>query len=102
MSMDVRATVISIIAQAKDLPEADVRDVSDLQRDLGMDSLDRLDAQLELEDEFDITIPDADFDTMRTVGDVVNYVIGALGGVTGMASARFMRELRTERAGSSN
>ncbi len=29
---------------------------------------------MELEDEFDVSIPDEDAENMQTVGDVVNYI----------------------------
>ena len=42
--------------------------------DLGIDSLDMVDMVMTLEDEFDVTIPDDEMETLRTVGDLVNYV----------------------------
>ena len=40
--------------------------------DLGIDSLDLVEQVMELEEEFDITIDEAE--NLQTVGDVVNYV----------------------------
>ena len=40
--------------------------------DLGIDSLDLVELVMELEEEFDITIEEAE--TLQTVGDVVNYI----------------------------
>lgn len=41
---------------------------------MGADSLDVVELVMELEDEFDITVPEEDAETMRTVGDVIDYL----------------------------
>ncbi len=50
------------------LPEASILD------DLGADSLDVVELVMALEEAFDIEVPDADVETMRTLGDVERYV----------------------------
>ena len=42
--------------------------------DLGADSLDLLQLVTELEDQFDISIPDEDFEAIKTVGDVLDEI----------------------------
>lgn len=42
--------------------------------DLGADSLDNVELVMAFEEEFDIEIPDADAETILTVGDAVAYV----------------------------
>ncbi len=42
--------------------------------DLGADSLDIVELVMELEDEFDVSIPDEDAEKMQTVGDAVKYL----------------------------
>lgn len=42
--------------------------------ELGLDSLDQVELEIELEKEFGITIPDGAFTDKSTVGDVVTYV----------------------------
>jgi acyl carrier protein len=44
--------------------------------DLGTDSLDIVELVMELEDEFDVNIPDEDAQKMQTVGDAVKYING--------------------------
>ncbi len=41
---------------------------------LGADSLDIVELVMELEDEFDVSIPDEDAEKMQTVGDAVKYI----------------------------
>lgn len=49
-------------------PEASFKD------DLGADSLDIAELVMELEDEFDMEIPDEDAEKINTVGDAVKYI----------------------------
>ena len=42
--------------------------------DLGADSLDIVELVMQMEEEFDLDIPDEDADKMKTVGDVVKYI----------------------------
>jgi len=42
--------------------------------DLGADSLDVMDLIMELEQEFDIEIPDEDAENIRTIEDTINYI----------------------------
>ena len=45
--------------------------------DLGADSLDTVELIMAFEEEFDIEIPDADAEKIKTVQDVVNFVEAA-------------------------
>ncbi len=45
--------------------------------DLGADSLDTVELIMAFEEEFDIEIPDADAENIRTVQDVLNFVNAA-------------------------
>ncbi len=42
--------------------------------DLGADSLDIVELVMELEDEFDVNIPDEDAEKILTVGDALKYI----------------------------
>ena len=42
--------------------------------DLGADSLDIVELIMDIEEEFDIEIPDSDAEKVVTVGDVVDYI----------------------------
>ena len=42
--------------------------------DLRADSLDVIELVMEFEDEFGITIPDDDYERIRTIGDAVRYI----------------------------
>ncbi|MFT5051506.1 MAG: acyl carrier protein [Chlamydiales bacterium] len=44
--------------------------------DLGADSLDTVELVMELEDEFEISIPDEDAEKIQTIGSAVDYIEG--------------------------
>lgn len=44
------------------------------QKDLGLDSLDTVEALVALEEEFDLEIPDKISDEIKTVGDAIDYI----------------------------
>jgi len=52
-----------------------IEEKSSFINDLGADSLDMYELVVELEKEFDISIPDEDAERIRTVGDLNRYII---------------------------
>jgi acyl carrier protein len=54
-----------------------------LREDLGLNSLDAIELMFKVEEEFDLEIPDADLQRLRTVGDLVAYLEERLGGAPG-------------------
>jgi acyl carrier protein len=56
-----------------------------LREDLGLNSLDAIELMFKVEEEFDLEIPDADLQRLRTVGDLVSYLEERLGGATAPA-----------------
>lgn len=63
-----------IIAEQLSVEADEVSLESNIQDDLGADSLDVVDLITTIEDEFDISIPDEAVEEIKTVGDIVNYV----------------------------
>ncbi len=63
-----------ILANQFDVEEDTITPETNIQEDLGADSLDVVDMLMSLEDEFDVEIPDEKIETMRTVADVVAYI----------------------------
>ena len=72
--MAVEEEVIGIVSDQMDTPKEDIARESSFVDDLKADSLDIVELVMALEDEFDIKIPDEDYDKIKTVGDVINYV----------------------------
>ena len=44
-------------------------------QDLGLDSLDVVEVVMEVEHEFNIEIPDAEADSLKTVGQTIDYIV---------------------------
>ena len=73
-SQDSIIKIISnIYAEQFDGDPADI-ELSTSLRDLDLDSIDSYELILSIESELNVDIPEHDYDSFRTVGDVVNYL----------------------------
>ena len=72
--MNIKETVYKIIADKLDI--ADKSKITDNSKfsDLGADSLDTVEFVMQLESEFNISIPDEEASKMETVGDAIRYI----------------------------
>lgn len=66
--------VKSILAEQFDVAEDTITADTDLQEDLGADSLDVVDLLMSIEDEFDVEVPDEEIENIKTVGSLVSYI----------------------------
>ena len=66
--------VKAILAEQFDVEEDKVTADTDLQEDLGADSLDVVDLLMSIEDEFGVEVPDDEIENIKTVGDIVKYI----------------------------
>ena len=66
--------VKELISEQLDVKADDITEASNIQDDLGADSLDVVDLVMALEDEFDMEIPDEAVANIKTVGDIVKYI----------------------------
>ena len=72
--MDVASKVKQIIAEQLGVDEPEIKTESSFIDDLGADSLDTVELVMELEDEFDITIPDEEAEKLKTVGEAIDHI----------------------------
>ncbi len=63
-----------IIVDQLGVDESAVTAEANIQEDLGADSLDVVDLITTIEDEFDLSIPDEAVESIKTVGDIANYI----------------------------
>lgn len=63
-----------IILDQMDVDEEDITLDADIQEDLHADSLDIVMLMKTISDEFEMAVPDDAVDTIRTVGDIVDYI----------------------------
>jgi len=76
---EVAARAKTIIAEEAGMAVEDVRDEHDLFDDLGYDSLMVVESTMEIEDQFDINVPDEAVEKMRTVRNVIDGIHELLG-----------------------
>lgn len=74
MSDDILEKIKGIIAEQLDVPTDDVSPEKSFTDDLGADSLAIVELVLALEEQFGIKIPDDKVDSIKTVGDAVEYI----------------------------
>nr|WP_308167852.1 acyl carrier protein [Clostridium estertheticum] len=70
MFEEIRACISSQL----NIDEEEIKIESSFKNDLGADSLDIVELIMELEEKYDIEIPDEDVEKIATVGDIVEYI----------------------------
>ena len=63
-----------LIADQLNVDPSEVVESATFEGDLGADSLDLFELVMNLEEEYGIEIPTEDLETLKTVGDVMNYL----------------------------
>ena len=72
--MSVEQRVIDIVAEQLGVEKEKIKSESNFVNDLGADSLDTVELVMELEEEFDISIPDDAAEKIQTVGEAVKHI----------------------------
>ena len=70
----VEERVIDIVSEQLGVDNDKITRETSFVNDLGADSLDTVELVMELEEEFDITIPDDAAEKIQTVGQAVNHI----------------------------
>ena len=71
---EIEAKVIELIVDKLGVDASEVTREASFANDLGADSLDTVELMMGFEKEFDRTIPDEEAQTIKTVGDAINYI----------------------------
>ena len=74
MSQEILEKVCSIVSEQLSVEAGEVKSDSNLQNDLGADSLDTVELVMALEEAFDIEIPDEAAEGIATVVDAVKFI----------------------------
>ncbi len=74
LSEDVVKKLKAIVMDKLGADEAEIVPEADFIQDLNADSLDLVDLIMEIEDKFEIQIPDEDAEKIKTVGDAMAYL----------------------------
>lgn len=72
--MDIANKVIAFIAEQLNKDASEITLEKELVADLGADSLDAVEIIMNLEEEFDVTVPDMDASQIKTVGEIVKLI----------------------------
>ncbi len=73
-SSNVEQRVIEIVCEHLAVNKEQVSRSTNFIEDIGADSLDIVELVMELEEEFDIQIPDDQAEKIKTVGEAVDYI----------------------------
>lgn len=68
------AKVKEVICDQLNVDESEVTETATFIDDLGADSLDLVELVMALEEDFDVSIPDEEVESIRTVGDAAAYI----------------------------
>ncbi len=71
---DVLKRLTEILLNQLNADASHVTETASLGDDLGADSLDSIEIIMAVEEEFSITIPEADVDRLKTVGEITDYI----------------------------
>jgi acyl carrier protein len=72
---EIERSVKGIIVRQLCIPEDSVKPSSMLMQELNFDSLDCVEVVMELEEQFNLSIPDEDAEKWKTVKDIADYII---------------------------
>ena len=71
---EIETKVVEIVSEQMSVNKAEVKRETSFVNDLNADSLDTVELVMELEDEFDMNIPDDEAEKLQTVGQAIDYI----------------------------
>ena len=73
-TQEIQTKVVEIVAEQMNVDKSEIRRETSFVNDLNADSLDTVELVMELEDEFDLNIPDEEAEKLQTVGQAIDYI----------------------------
>ena len=71
---EIESKVIAIVSEQMSVEKVEIKRETSFVNDLNADSLDTVELVMELEDEFDMNIPDDEAEKLQTVGQAIDYI----------------------------
>lgn len=71
---EIEEKVFQIVSEQLSVEKSEIAKETSFVNDLNADSLDTVELVMELEDEFDLTIPDEEAEKLKTVGEAIEYI----------------------------
>ncbi len=72
---EVQDKVFQIVSEQMSVDVSELSRETSFVNDLNADSLDTVELVMELEDEFDMTIPDDEAEKLKTIGEAIDFVM---------------------------
>ena len=66
--------IYKIVSQTIGVEQGDIKVTHNLVEDLGADSLNLVEIVMAIEEEYEIEIPDDEFDQLKTIGSIIRYI----------------------------
>ena len=79
-AVEIQDKVMQIVSEQMSVDKSELSRETSFVNDLNADSLDTVELVMELEDEFDLTIPDEEAEKLKTVGNAIDYIQSHLDG----------------------
>jgi len=79
-AQEIQEKVIELVAKQLGIAKEKITRDSSFVNDLNADSLDTVELVMEIEDKFDLSIPDEAAEKIQTVGDAIKYIEEHVGG----------------------
>lgn len=73
-AVEIEEKVYQIVSDQMSVERSELSASTSFVNDLNADSLDTVELVMELEDEFDLTIPDEEAEKLKTIGEAIAYL----------------------------
>lgn len=70
----MKEEVINLIANIAEVPKESINEHTNLLADLDLESLDLVTLISEIENKYELEIPDKEIKKIQTIGDIINYL----------------------------
>lgn len=77
---EIETKVISIVSEQMGVDKSEISSDTSFVNDLNADSLDTVELVMELEDEFETSIPDEDAEKIQTIRQAVDFIANQMEG----------------------
>ena len=71
---EIAERIKELVAEKLGRPKEEISDEKSFETDLGADSLDQVEIMMDIEDAFDLSIPEEEAQNIKNVGEAIKYV----------------------------